>query len=92
MITTNSSKYSKTKYNTLFNFKKLKFPTNFEKIIKDRTSISNEKSFINNSVLSTKLNSSDSFLFKSIYINNNIRLFRIKNLSKKKESYYFFLQ
>ena len=87
MITTNSSKYSKTKYNTLFNFKKLKFPTNFEKIIKDRTSISNEKSFINNSVLSTKLNSSDSFLFKSIYINNNIRLFRIKNLSKKKESY-----
>ena len=90
MNITNPSKFTKTNYNTLFNFKKSSYPTNYEKIIKGKTSTSNDKSFINNSMLTTKLNSSDSFRFKSLYIKNNKRLFRMKNTNSKRELYTSF--
>ena len=76
-------KFTITNYNTIINFKKSNYHNKFKKLTKTQASSSNEKSLVNNSILSTKLNSSESFLFKSIYINNNMRLFRMKNLSIK---------
>ena len=90
MNITNPSKFTITNYNTLFTLKKSSYPTNYEKIIKGKTSTSNNKSFINNSMLTTKLNSSDSFRFKSLYIKNNKRLFRMKNTNSKRELYTSF--
>ena len=83
----NSSKFSKKKLNTIVNFKKSKYHNNLKKLTKTQDSYSNEKSFVNNSFSSTKLNSSESFLLKSIYINDNIKLFRMKNISIKKQLY-----
>jgi len=76
-------KFTITNYNTIINFKKSNYHNKFKKLTKTQASSSNEKSLVNNSILSTKLNSSESFLFKSIYINNNMRLFRMRNLSIK---------
>ena len=65
-------KFTITNYNTIINFKKSNYHNKFKKLTKTQASSSNEKSLVNNSILSTKLNSSESFLFKSIYINNNM--------------------
>ena len=80
-------KFTITNYNTLINFKQSNYHNQLKKLTKTQASSSNEKSLGNNSILSTKLNSSESFLFKSIYINNNMRLFRMKNLSIKNQFY-----
>lgn len=76
-----------TNYNTIMNYKQPNFHNHMKKFTNTQISNSNDKSLGNNSILSTKLNSSESFLFKSIYINNNMRLFRMKNISLKNKLY-----
>ena len=83
----NTSKITITNYNTLINFKQSNHNNTLKKLTKTQGSSSNEKSIVNNSMLSTKLNSSESILFKSIYINNNMKFFRMKNLSIKNKLY-----
>ena len=70
-----------------FKFKQMNYPNQLKKLTNTQISNSNDKSLVNNSLLSTKLNSSESFLFKSIYINNTMKLFKMKNLSIKNQFY-----
>ena len=65
-------------------------------LLKDRNSLSftqnsplNKTLFnsSNSSRLSTNFNSSESFLFQSLYINQNIRNFKMKNIKLKNKIY-----
>ena len=89
MNSNNLAKYSTTSYNSLLNnnynrkYSIINYQNRIRKTSKTQISNRNDKSLINNSLLSTKLNSSDSFLFKSIYMNNSLKLFKLKHLSIK---------
>ena len=89
MNSNNLAKYSTTSYNSLFNNMKnytiINNQNRIRKTSKTQISNNNDKSLINISLLSTKLNSSDSFLFKSIYMNNSLKLFKLKHLSIKNQ-------
>ena len=89
MNSNNLAKYSTTSYNSLFNNIKnytiINNQNRIRKTSKTQISNNNDKSLINISLLSTKLNSSDSFLFKSIYMNNSLKLFKLKHLSIKNQ-------
>ena len=87
MNSINPVNFSITNYNTLMNYKQSNYHNQFKKLTNTQISSSNDKSIVNNSMLSTKLNSSESFLFRSIYINNNMRLFRMRNISLKNQLY-----
>ena len=84
MNSNNTRKYT-TSYNSFFyNNKKyhdIKNQNQTKNLSKTQMSNSNDRSLVNSSLLSTKINSSDSFLFKSIYINNSMKLFKLKHLS-----------
>ena len=79
--------FSATNYNSFPHNNNIYNQTNYnnklKKITNTQISTSNEKSHGNSSMISTKVNSSESFLFKSIYINKNIKLFKKKNISFK---------
>ena len=91
MNSNNLAKYSTTSYNSLLNnnynkkYTIINYQNRIRKTSKTQISNSNDRSLKNNSLLSTKLNSSDSFLFKSIYMNNSLKLFKLKNLSIKNQ-------
>ena len=91
MNSNNSAKPNISKFNVLIQngikYKKTNYSNWMNKLSTTQISSNNDLSFINNSMLSTKLNSSESFLFKSIYINKNIKLFKMKNLSLKTQYY-----
>ena len=76
MNSNNSEKPNISKFNVLIQngikYKKTNYSNWMNKLSTTQISSNNDLSFINNSMLSTKLNSSESFLFKSIYINKNI--------------------
>ena len=84
-------KYSSTNYNSFFynnkKYKKISYQNPIKKLSNTQVSNSLDKSFVNNSILTTKLNSSESFLYKSIYINNSFKLFKMKHLSIKNQFY-----
>lgn len=84
-------KYSTESYNSFFynnkKYKKISYQNPIKKLSNTQISNSLDKSFVNNSILTTKLNSSESFLYKSIYINNSFRLFKLKHLSIKNQFY-----
>lgn len=84
-------KYSTASYNSFFynnkKYKKISYQNPIKKLSNTQISNSLDKSFVNNSILTTKLNSSESFLYKSIYINNSFRLFKLKHLSIKNQFY-----
>ena len=84
-------KYSSTNYNSFFynnkKYKKISYQNPIKKLSNTQVSNSLDKSFVNNSILTTKLNSSESFLYKSIYINNSFKLFKMQHLSIKNQFY-----
>ena len=84
-------KYSSTNYNSFFynnkKYKKISYQNPIKKLSNTQVSNSLDKSFVNNSILTTKLNSSESILYKSIYINNSFKLFKMKHLSIKNQFY-----
>jgi len=84
-------KYSSTNYNSFFynnkKYKKISYQNPIKKLSNTQVSNSLDKSFVNNSILTTKLNSSESFLYKSIYINNSLKLFKMQHLSIKNQFY-----
>ena len=83
----NTNNSNSLNYNNI-KFKQMNYPNHLKKLTNTQISNSNNKSLVNNnSLLSTKLNSSESFLFKSIYINNTMKLFKLKNLSIKNQFY-----
>lgn len=89
MNSKNLGKHTTTSYNSFFyNKKKYKIITYqnpIKKLSNTQISHSLDKSLANYSNLTTKLNSSESFLYKSIYINNSLRIFRMKHLSIKNQ-------
>ena len=82
----NTTKSNSLNYNYI-NCKQINYHNQLKKLANTQISNSNDKSLVNNSMLSTKLNSSESFLFKSIYINNSMKIFKMKNHSIKNQFY-----
>jgi hypothetical protein len=73
------------KYNLLTNYQ-CRHASNEKNTLSLKQNFQNDKTFFNSSDtsrLSTKLNSSESLLFQSFYINKNIRKFQMKNIKLK---------